>query len=298
MNVYLSAGAKDQLPGDMIGRWVLRSDLAPVPRTLELVLNDKDDMAKRVKVGASLWTGRELLEYEVVTSKTEKLGGAVQDNSQLGVVKVTALLKSCAPITYLRDRAVVLERVTLGEVFRSCGATAAIADDFQIERFACLRGQVPSFAIAQALQEESAALVFRDDRLAVKRLQDLMAQEPVEVIGQSDSTDANDSAFVERHSIPAFISTDDAGAFVMGDMAVARRVVFLPRTGERELRNATRVLVVRRTVDGDLAPQINAGDVLDINGERMVVVTAAHQMQAKDGSTETSSKFWVGGLTR
>lgn len=298
MNVYLSAGAKDQLPGDMIGRWVLRSDLAPVPRTLELVLNDKDDMAQRVKVGASLWTGRELLEYEVVTSKTEKLGGAVQDKSQLGVVKVTALLKSCAPITYLRDRAVVLERVTLGEVFRSCGATAAIADDFQVERFACLRGQVPSFAIAQALQEESAALVFRDDRLAVKRLQDLMAQEPVEVIGQNDSTDANESAFVERHSIPAFISTDDAGAFVMGDMAVARRVVFLPRTGERELRNATRVLVVRRTVDGDLAPQINAGDVLDINGERMVVVTAAHRMQAKDGATETNSRFWVGGLTR
>lgn len=297
MNVYLAAGGKDQIPGDLIGRWVLRSDLAPVPRTVELTVQSKEGMAERLRVGASIWTGRELLEYEIVNAKQTKIGGIVQDKDQVGAIVVTALLKQCVGITYLRVRAVVLEATTLGEIYRACGATAAIADDFQIDRFSCLKGQVPSFWVAQALQEESSALVFRDNRLSVARLRDLLKQEPVDRIGQSDSTDTSESEFVERHSIPSFFSVGDDGAVVMGDMDVARGVRFLPRTPERVLRNATKVLVTRRIIDSDLAQQIGAGDVLDINGTRMVVVTAAHEMRAEDGRTATSSRFWMGGAS-
>lgn len=298
MNLYLAAGAQQQIPGDLVTRWVVRSDLAPVPRTTEFTVVAKDGMGERLQVGASVWTGRELLEYEIVQAKVEKIGGLVQDRDQVGYINVTALLKSCVGITYLRDRAVVLEGATLGEVYRSCGATAAIGDDFQVERFSCMRGQVPSFFIAQSLQEEGAALLFRGERLQVQRLQDLMRQAPVLKFAQSDSTDSSESEFIERHSIPSFISTNDAGAFVMGDMAQARAVHFLPRTDERSLRNATRVLVVRRVVDSELAQEINAGDVLEVNGEPMVVVTAAHLMAANDGATETSSRFWMGAMSQ
>ena len=298
MNVYLSAGGKDQVPGDLIARWVLRSDLAPVPRTVELSVQVKQGMAERLKVGASIWTGRELLEYEIVAAKGEKVGGIVQDLDQVGALSITAMLKSCVQITYLRERAVVMEKATLGEIYRACGAKTAISDDFQIDRFVCLRGMVPSFWVTQALQEEGAALLFRDNRLAVKRLADLLKQEPVAKIGQSDTTDAIDSAFLERHSIPSFISTDDTGAFVMGDMDQTRTVRFLPRASERVLRNCSRVLVVRRVVDSDLAQHIIAGDVVDVGGEKFVVITAAHEMRAKDAITETSSRFWVGNLSR
>lgn len=296
MNVYLSSGGRDQLPGDLIARWVLRSDLAPVPRTVEFTVRAMEGMKDRLKVGTSFWTGYEMLEYEVVQAKQEKLGGAVQGDEQVGAINVTAALKTCVGVTYLRERAVVLENATLGEVYRSCGGRVAIGDDFNVARFSCLKGQVPTFLIAQALQEESAALVLRKERLSVKRLHDLLAQEPVDGIGQTDSTDASESEFVERHSIPSFISTNDDGAAVLGDMSVARGVRFLPRTPERSLRNATRVLVVRRVLDADMAQQINAGDVMDLNGERLAVVTAAHMMRAKDGNTETSSRFWLGGM--
>lgn len=295
MNVFLAAGGQDQIPGDLIVRWVARSDLTPVPRTVEITLQAKDGMEERVQVGKSIWTGRELLEYEVVKAKTEMIGGVVQDKDQIGGIAVTALLKSCVGITYVRERAVVLERATLGQAYRACGATIPFAEDFQLERFTCLRGQVPSFQVTQALQEEGAALVLRDDRLSAKRLSDLLAQEPVDRIGQTNSTDGGESEYLERHNIPSFYSTDDSGAVVMGDFDAARGVRFLPRTSARALRNATRVLVVRRVVDSDLAEQIIAGDALEIDGQRLVVVTAAHQMQAKDGITETSSRFWVGG---
>lgn len=296
MNLYLSAGGKDQVPGDLIGRWISRSDLAPVPRTVEFSVQAKEGMAERMKVGASVWTGRELLEYEIVAAKKELFGGIVQDRDQVGAISVTALLKSVVQITYLRSRAVVRNRATLGEIYRSCGATAAIADDFQVDRFSCFRGQVPSFWITQALQEEGAALVFRDNRLSVKRLKDLVAQDPVQRIGQTDSTDSAESQFIERHSVPSFISTDDAGAFVKGDLDLTRGVRFLPRTSERALRNSTRVLVVRRVVDSDFAQQIIAGDVIEVNQERHVVITAAHQFVQNGGITETLSRFWVGGL--
>lgn len=298
MNVYLSDGLRDQVPGDLIGRWVLRSDLAPVPRTVEIVFNDRDDLFERVGAGKSLWTGRETLEYEVVSAKRERLTAAEQDGNQLGAIRVTALLKACAGIAYLRDRAVVLERATLGEAYRSCGAKIAIGDDFHVERFSCLRGEVPSYAIAQALQEEGAALVLRDGRVAAKRLTELVAQAPVATIGQSDSTNAGDSPFVERHSIPAFISADDSGAVVAGDMAQARSIRYLPYTAERGLMNASKVLVVRRVADSDLAQHIAAGDVVDVDGERMVVITAAHEMKAKDAVTESGSRFWLGGLSQ
>lgn len=298
MNLYLSDGGKDQIPGDLIGRWVLRSDLAPVPRTVEFTVRSMAGMQEKVAVGQSIWTGYERLEYEVVKSKVEKVGGLVQGPDQVGSIHVTALLKSCAQITYLRERALVLEKVSLGEVYRSCGGKVAIGDDFQIERFTCLKGQVPSFGIAQVLQEEGAALVLRDGRLSIKRLQDLVAQEPTETIGQTDSADSNESEFLERHSIPLFVSTDDEGAIVLGDVSAARGVVYLPRTSERALRNATRVLVTRRVVDGDLAQSTQAGDVIDVNGERLVVITAAHSMSANDGITQTSSRFWLGGMAK
>ena len=296
MNVFLSEGGRDQVPGDLIARWVLRSDLTPVPRTLELTVLAKDGMEERVAVGKSIWTGYELLEYEVVAARKEMVGGVVQDLDQVGGINITALLKSCVGITYVRERAVVLERAMLGEVYRSCGATAAIAEDFQVDRFTCLRGEVPSFQIAQILQEEGAALVLRSGRLSVKRLHDLMAQEPVDRIGQTNSTDGGESEYLERHNIPSFYSTDDTGAIIRGDFSAARGSRFLPRTSARALANATKVLVTRRVVDSELAQQILAGDVLDIEGQRLIVITAAHAMTANDGITETTSRFWMGGM--
>lgn len=296
MNVYLSAQGRDQLPGDLIQRWVLRSDLTPVPRTVELTLQIKEGIQERFAVGNTFWTGRELLEYEVVKVKQEKAGGYIQGKDQLAALSITALLASCAQITYVRERAVVRQNATLGALFRACGATLAIGSDFNVARFACYVGQVPSFYLALALQEESAVLVLRDGRLSAIRLHDLMRQEPIDSIGQTDSSDRIASEFLERHSIPSCYSLDDYGNFVMGDFDAQRGIHFMPRTSERQLRNASRVLVTRRIVDSDIAQQIRAGDVLSVNGERLAVITAAHAMQQKDGITETSSRFWMGSL--
>lgn len=298
MNVYLSANGGDMLPGDMVIRWVLRSDLAPVPRTVEMTVYVKEGIQERLAVGSRFWTGRELLEYEVVKVARDQSSGVIQGKDQLAAFTVTALLASCARVSFRRDRAVIREKASLGDIFRACGATAAIGDDFQVARFSCFSGQVPSFHIAKALQEEGAVVVLRNERLSTRRLQDLFRQEPVDAISQADSTDRIESEYLERHEIPNFYSLDDAGEFVFGDYSRTRAIRFMPSTSERSLINASKVLVTRRIVDSHLAQQINAGDILDVNGERLAVITAAHVMEAKDGITETSSKFWLGSVTQ
>lgn len=297
MNVYLSPNGGDMLPGDMVIRWVLRSDLAPVPRSVEMTVYVKNGIEDRLRVGSRFWTGRELLEYEVVKVARNQASGVVQGKDQLAAFTVTALLASCVRVSFRRDRPVIRERASLGDIYRACGATAAIGDDFTVARFSCFTGQVPSFYIAQALQEEGAVLVFRDNRVSTKRLADLLRQDPVDVIQQADSSDRIESEYLERHEIPNFYSLDDAGQFVFGDYAVTRSIRFLPMTDERSLINSSRVLVTRRVVDSHMAQQINAGDIIQVNSDKLVVITAAHVAEANNGITETSSKFWLGSIS-
>ena len=62
MNVYLSENG-DQLPSDVVLKWVGRSDLTPVPRSIEFTAKLIDGVQEKLKVGASFWSGRENLRY-------------------------------------------------------------------------------------------------------------------------------------------------------------------------------------------------------------------------------------------
>jgi hypothetical protein len=296
MNVFLAANGREQLPGDLMVRWVLRSDLAPVPRTVELTLQDRDGLMDRLPEGASFWTGRELMEYRVIKVEKHKPAPVVQGNDQLSVFSVTALLASCAEIAYRRERAVITDSASIGEVYRSCGASVAIADDIRIPRFACFAGQVPSYMIAKVLQEESAALVIRNGRLSITRLAEL-ARQPAKVTLVQDSADLVQSEFLERHEIPGFFSLSDDGSFVMGDFSNARTFQYMPRSEESTLRNASRVLVTKRIVSCDLDQTINAGDVIRVGGRDLVVITAAHVMESVSARIQSVSKLWAGEVS-
>lgn len=299
MNVYLKQNAQEQVPGDLFQRWVLRTDLAPVPRTVEMTLQVKDGIEQRLAEGATFWTGRELLPYRVVKSKRDAATGVVQGKDQMATFSVTGLLSSCAQVSFRRPRAVIRENAQLGELFRACGATATIAGDLPVRRFTCFAGQVPSFHLAQAMQEESSVLVLRGGQLSIVRVADLFRQQPADIIDQTDSTELIESEYLQRHEIPAFFSLADDGSFVFGNFDATRAVRYLPRTEERALRNMTRVLVTRRVVDSQLAEQINAGDILQVAGQNMAVITGAHVMQrGKNGAIESNSKFWCGVLSQ
>lgn len=295
MNVYLREGG-DLLPTDVLIRWVGRSDLTPVPRSLEFTVKLIDGVQEKLKRGASVWAGRENLRYEIVKTDRGQPLGQVQGKNQQQAMKVTALLHRCASVARPLNSAVVLSNTTLGAIYRACGAFMPVASDFAVPRFSCFKGMEPSVQLAQVLQEEGAALVLRGGSIMAMRLTDIAKQVPVADIGQVDSSAKIESEFLEHQDIPSHYSVNDKGEIVLGQMGQARRVSFLARADERQLRNASCVLVRSKTVDSTICQQIQAGDVLRVAGENLVVITAAHAFENNEGAQESRSRLWLGSL--
>lgn len=296
MNLYLS-GSGEQLPGDLLLESVLRSDLAPIPRTMEFTVRLKDDLQSRLHAGASVWGGREHLEYTIVKRERAQPSGVVQGNDPMQAMRFTAFLTKCKAIGEPRMRAVTARNAQLGSLYRACGANIVILNDFNVSSFACLAGDVPSMAVAVALQEEGAALVLRDGKLSVERLNNLMSQAPVDSLGQFDSTAAHDSDLLEQHEIPMCITVAPDGSIVKGDFSTARSARFIPGKDARTLHNLSHVLITRKIADSQLAQQIRAGDVVTVAGKKLLVITAAHRFTANDGIIDTGSRFWLGEVS-
>jgi len=297
MNIYLSANG-DQLPGDLLIESINRSDLAPVPRTLEFAVRLKDDLESRLATGASVWAGWEHLKYTIVKRERMPPTGQIQGGEAQQAARFTAFLDSCKSIAEPRQRAVIAQDTSLGAMYRSCGAQVVITNDFNVDRFACLVGDVPSKAIAVALQEEGAALVLRDGRLSIERLHNLMQQTPADTIGQHDSSAEHDSGLLERQEIPMCFSLDAMGNVVAGDFSTMRNARFIPGKDARTLHNLSHVLVTRKIVDSQLAQQILAGDIVTSGGRNLLVITAAHRFRQREGITDTASRFWLGEVSQ
>jgi hypothetical protein len=295
VNVYLREGG-DQLPTDVILKWVGRSDLTPTLRSLEFTVKLIDGVQDKLKVGASVWAGRENLRYEIVKTDRAQPIGQVQGKNQQQAMKVTALLHRCASVARPLNNAVILTKTTLGAIYRACGAFMPVASDFAVPRFTCFKGHQPSYPLAQALQEEGAALVLRNGSITAMRLTDMVKQNAMADIGQVDSSAKIESEFLQLQDIPSFYSVDDSAAIVLGQMGQARRVSFMARADERQLRNASCVLVRSKTVDSTICQQYQAGDVLRVAGENLVIITAAHAFENLEGAQESRSRLWLGKL--
>jgi len=297
MNVYLGYNNTRLIPNDIVVSWVLRSDLVPVPRTIELVVQNKNGIDKELVEGAVFWSGYENFKYSIIKVVKSASTQPIQGDSPMQIFTVFAVLDNMKSICYRMDRAAILRPTTIGEMYRACGAQIVIEQDIEIDSFSCFVGQVPSYAFAMVFQEQCArALIGLNGKLTIARIPDLLKQKPKDEIGQADTTDKIDSEFIERHEIPSFYSIDENGSVVKGNFDDARQIQYKPVKSIDILNNMTKVLVTRRIVDSDLNQLINAGDVLRVNGKNYLVITAAHYAYRYDGIAQTGSKFWIGDL--
>lgn len=295
MEIYLPNG--DKLRGDLLVRAVLRSDLVPVPITLECEVRHTAELEKLLVEGALVRAGAGLPELRIAWVSPDT-GGAEQGGRALGVIRFVALLDACAEVAFTRKTAVIKEGATLGAIYRACGARVQIDSDFAVERFACLVGGTPTFHIAQALQEQAGTLVWAGaGRLRFVRLPDLFAS-PVERLGGA-GLERLKSGFMERHTVPWFFTTAPDGKLLQGNRAKAREAVFTPLKSLPVLHNLTRTLVHRATFTGRFNAPVLAGQAFDVEGEGMLVaVTVAHVMDrgAQGVGAESYSRFWLARL--
>lgn len=283
--------------GDWIKRAVLRSDLVPVPLTLEADIRVDADSRRHFETGRSLVTyaGDEL---EIIRSELS-MPGAVQGGDQAAFVRLIAILKCVKAVAFIKPTAIIKANATLAEVYRSAGATLrSIEGDFAVPRFVCMAGEVPTYHISRALQEGGGVVRWRNGRLSFIPLRGLFQQKTVTAVTNSAS-DNVESGFLERHDIPWFYSVDADGSFVYGNRVKARAARWQPGMSEIALRNMTACLVHTKTTIVKYNERLAAGDLVEVQGaDPLVIMTAATLFSAgTDGDApQQYTRLWLGRL--
>lgn len=300
MILYLNSG--EQIRGDIIKSAIIRSDMSPVPVTLEAEIRADEDMAKKLAEGEIITAGGSSASsgdaLRIIKSVLVK-NRFVQGSREMDSIQVTAMLDACHGVAFVRSRAIIKEKVVLSAIYRASGATVKAVDaDFPVPRFYCPIGDTPSFHIARALQEEGGIVRWKDGRLKFFRLPDLFKQDPIMNLPENASDYIN-SGFIERHEVPWFYSLDDTGGFVLGDQRKPRSVRYAPFMNSQRLRNMSRCLVQRKISNINLSAGIDAGDLINFTGgDQLCVITAAHVFfSGTDGGRNIQyTRLWLGSL--
>ncbi|MAK91982.1 MAG: hypothetical protein CMI13_12200 [Oleibacter sp.] len=285
-----------QIRGDAIIYATLRSDLSPVPLTLEAEITTDGETRSQLEQGKTLTTGSGIV-FEIVKREAVQRR-AVRDDRLLEGVRITALLQSCLPIAYVRERAVIKESTTLSAVYRAVGARIRGIDaDFNVPLFSCLVGQTPSFAIRQILQEQGGSVRWKSGGLQFRRYDDLFKQDARITIPGVESADTQ-SGFLERHTVPNYFSTDETGTVIHGARAKARTYKFTPGKGVDSLNRMTKTLIQRQVVKVPYDLRISAGDAVNhLQLGTLVVVTAVHEMKTdSEGMPDQYSRLFLASL--
>lgn len=297
--MFLATSDGTAIRGDIIAKAEQRYDLTPVPSTLELFLRVEASMDATIQEGAVLLAGAKAERYRIIKINRAPSGWVQGGADPVEIAQVIAVLDAVAEIARPLPRAVVREGGSLGDIYRACGARARITSDVPAQLFVCPAGHIATPGIAQVLQEEAAAVVWRNEAVVFTRLADLFSQEPVQRVA-SDAAKLIESRFLEQHDIPAGVSTAPDGGIVQGRTDSPRPLLYLPRTPERVLNNVTRCLVTRRVLSASYSGDVQAGSCIEVAGIKHVIVTASHLWQAGSdgGAAVQTSRFWLAQLSR
>lgn len=272
---------------------VMRSDLVPIPVTLELQVRYDAELEKALQEGQKLYITKNALPVQIVKSEVKKS----LDMPNRGIIDVTAIFEPCVGIAFLRQKAVVLKNNSLGAIYRACGAKVSFKTDFTVPLFASFVGHIPSEMIAKVLQEEAAVIVVEGKQLSALRIADLIKNKPVLSLPDTVGGDIR-SGFLERHNIPTFYTTDDNRAIVKGNTQKVRTLRYTPRHNQRNTNSMTSALVTKKMLNLSYNDNYQAGDVISIGGVPMLLITAAHAWQT-DNEGEAASQYsqlWLGEL--
>jgi hypothetical protein len=293
MELYHSGG--ERVRGDYIRRIIRRSDLAPIPLTLEAEVRVDSGSLDLFEVGQTLKLDNDD-EFEILKSELMQNARA-QGDSVAAAVSLIGVLKPVAKVTYLKNKAIIKNNASLSEIYTACGAELpGLKGDTSIPRFACLSGEAGSYHIARALQEAGGVLRWKNGRLEFLEL-DALAQQPVVEEISSAVAKHVESGFLERHDIPAFYSCNENGEIVHGAREKERSARYHPGADEAMLRKMSRCLVLTKTATVKYNASLCAGDRVNVTNEQPLTIMTAATVFApgSDGDEQTQrTKLWLG----
>lgn len=294
-NLTLSVEGK-AIRGDLVKSLVVRNGAFPIPATLEAVIRVDSILAKKLVKGEIITAGND--PFRIIKSEPDTTP-SMQGLHVMTAMKIIALLDAFHKLAFISEKAVYKERANFSDILRACGATVkSIEGDVAVPLFFAPVSQVCTGYIAKVLQEEGLFMRYKAGSLKISRLQELTNQKPVSTITIRSGGDVK-SGFLERHEVPTFVSLDEEGKAISGDSEKPRLGRFVSGKSEQQLKNMSRYVVKKKTVNVDICASLCAGDVLNVeNGAPLVVVAAAHVFHSgTDGSGSNQySRLWLGSV--
>lgn len=285
------------IDGSLLLSATFRTDLVPVPASLEFTTKSSAQLDTALVVGAEVLVGESSLSMTLVRVQPLKTQ-TIKDGSRVGGLACIAVLSGCLRLIDPINRAVILQAATIGGAMRACGASLAFDGDLSIAQFVCLKGQLPTVELAKRLQQEAAVILLSGGRLSAVRIDALMTSEPVARFDPS-SVVWIDSPVVTALSTPSFVSVAADGSTIEGEQTSdCRPVCYYPKMNERQLKNMQKVLICRGVMTRPLDHSLQAGRVIWVGERRLVVLTAAHRTDtgAIGGNASHVSKVWLASL--
>lgn len=289
MNIQLEDGSS--IGGGNLVSAIYRTDLVPVPVTLELVVRADDRLHDLLLVDKMLTTPKgvslTIVKSQIINEQSIKAG------KRIAALHVIAVLSGCEALLGVTKKAVSLTNTGFNEVYRALGAKVRINRDIKLASFVCLKGQMPTIAIAKALQKESAVICHSEQGLSVIRLNELM-------IGEATLFDKSAVQWVNhpnaiRHGNINYLSIDDNGSDILGTARAERSIEYYPRADNRELQNLRRILITKATITRQLDDRLDAGKLIAVDDKTLVILTGAHRFEsgALGGPAVMATKAWL-----
>lgn len=283
------------IQGSEIVSATLRSSLEPVPLTFECQIKLNPAYASSLLEGKVLKVGREQTPVKIVLARDVVAPFAVGDES-VKVREIIALHENSVGIASALNRAVIVENVSLSEIYRACGGKSEVEKAFTVPRFYSYRGNIPSLLIARICQEHGGVVRWLPEfnRLAFVRIHDLFAQTPKAVKPQNvDLTIKSD--FIVRSEVPRYLSVEPNGNIIQSQTDSNSVIAFSPHKTQAQLNAMTQVILNAKEITCEFSPEIHAGDLAKLSGVDMVILTAAHVWRLNDtGVLDNLSVFWLG----
>ncbi|WP_440464321.1 hypothetical protein [Psychrobacter sp. ASPA161_6] len=288
MNIQIEDGSSI---GNNLISAIYRTDLVPVPVTIELVVKADDRLHKLLLIDKKLTTPQgvslTIVKSQVINEQSIKAG------KRIAALHIIAVLTGCEPLLGVTKKAVSLENTSFNEVYRALGAKIRIKRDIKLASFVCLKGQMPTVAIAKALQKESAVIKHSGKGLSVIRLNELMIGDPT--LFDKSAVQWIDHPNAIRHGNVNYLSIDDNGSDILGTARPERSIEYYPRADNRELQNLRRILITKATITRQLDERLDAGKLIEVDEKTLVALTAAHRFEsgALGGPAVMATKAWL-----
>lgn len=289
MNVQLEDGS--QIGGGNLISAIYRTDMVPVPVSLELVVKADDRLRELFTIGRKMTTPKDvglvIVKSQVINEQSIKAG------RRIAAIHIIAVLAGCEALLGVTNKAVSLKNTSFNEVYRALGAKIRIKRDIKLASFICLKGQLPTTPIALALQKEAAVIRFDDDGVSVVRLNELMLGESI--LFDKSAVQWIESPNAVKHGNTNYLSIDDNGSDILGTANAERSIQYYPRADTRELQNLRRILITKAQITRQLDDRLAAGKLITVNDQRLVVLTSANNYEsgALGGRSVMATKAWL-----